>query len=73
MKNTLKNPLFSGISEKDKDKILTYLNITPVDYSKGENILNYGQKVSHMGIVLKGRVHVKKEDSTGQLIATELM
>jgi len=66
-------PLFEGVTEKEASDIIFYLNPAVKKYKKGRIILLAGEKVSDVGIILKGRAVIVKEDIRGnRSIITEL-
>jgi CRP-like cAMP-binding protein len=62
LKNSL---LFNGISENELPSILNCLSAYKKEYSKNQFILHKGESVSSIGMVLKGNVHIIKEDYWG--------
>lgn len=60
-----KSALFAGVCAKDVEKILQCFSASKKKYKKGEYILNAGDKVSSLGMVLCGSVHIIKEDFWG--------
>ncbi|MDR2507915.1 MAG: Crp/Fnr family transcriptional regulator [Candidatus Accumulibacter sp.] len=63
---TLKKcPLFTDISEGDLESLLSCLSGRRRNYSKGETLLAEGGRLSAVGIVLSGSVHIVKEDFFG--------
>lgn len=59
------NVLFDHISEKDFSAMLACLSAFHKTYSKKEVILNQGDKISSVGIVLKGTITISKTDYDG--------
>lgn len=63
---TLKKcPLFTDISGDNLESLLSCLSGRQKNYSKGETLLAEGGKLSAVGIVLSGSVHIVKEDFFG--------
>lgn len=62
LKNT---KLFSGITETEIEAMLSCLSATKRSYQKGECIFRKGELVSHVALLLKGCVHIQKEDYWG--------
>lgn len=68
-KNFLKNiELFKNIKSKDIDKVLNCLKAYKKTYSKNEYIINPGEKIDVIGVVLKGQVNIIKETISGNEI-----
>ena len=62
---TLSSPLFAGIEEKDLSSMLKCLDAYVRNYEKGETVFHIGDPVFEIGLVLKGRVYLTKEDRNG--------
>lgn len=64
--------IFKNIKEDDIVAMLSCLNAKINNYTKGEFIFIAGEKVTNLGIILKGNVHIIKEDFEGErtIIAT---
>lgn len=60
-----KIPLFSGISEENLKKLMVCLHSFEKSFRKGEIIIMDREKVHYVGIVLKGRVNLFKDDIWG--------
>ena len=60
-----KSPLFYNIAEKDLEIMLNCLSVQEKTYPKNTFIFNDGDNVSTVGIVLRGSVHIIKEDFWG--------
>lgn len=60
-----KNCLFTGIDENDLENMLGCLSANVKSFSKNEIIYMAGNKISKVGIVVDGRVHLVKEDILG--------
>lgn len=58
-------PLFSGISEENLKKLMVCLHSFEKSFRKGEIIIMDREKVRYVGIVLKGRVNLFKDDIWG--------
>lgn len=58
--------LFKNIKENDIIPMLSCLGTKINDYKKGQFIFSVGDKVDHIGILLKGNVHVIKENFEGE-------
>ena len=69
MKNNLsilkKSPLFAEIVETDINTMLHCLNATTKSFKKNNFIFSFNDKVSTVGIILSGSVHIVKEDFWG--------
>jgi CRP-like cAMP-binding protein len=57
--------LFSGIEPSELDRLLLCMSAKTVSCKKGEAVLELGQALRHLGIVLGGEVQVIKEDYYG--------
>lgn len=58
--------LFQGMDELQMHSILNCLKATIKEYQKDEYIFYMGNKISSMGLVLSGSVHLSKEDYWGR-------
>ena len=58
-------PLFSGITENEIQNLLLCLKAKELKFSKGEEICSYNNKKGILGIVLAGKVYIKKLDRDG--------
>ena len=58
-------PLFRQISAEDLGELLTCMGALRRRYRRGELILQRGDRVERLGLVLSGAVHVVKEDFWG--------
>ena len=65
LKILAKSSLFDGLKEKEAGNILFYLNPVVRKYKKGNIILEAGSKVTELGIILKGKAQIAKEDIRG--------
>jgi CRP-like cAMP-binding protein len=61
----LKCPLFESIAEKDLASLLSCLKAKKRKIEKGSFIFNAGDKVSSVGILLSGRLHIVADDFWG--------
>ncbi|MEI6102138.1 MAG: Crp/Fnr family transcriptional regulator [Eubacteriales bacterium] len=61
-------PLFEGLDRQEIGGILKCLNAHIRDFDEGNIILQAGQKVEEVGIVLEGSVQVVREDVHGNRI-----
>jgi CRP-like cAMP-binding protein len=59
-------PLFDGIGEKELDTILQCIGAEVKSLLKGEFALLAGDKVTHIGIVLRGELHILRECFDGK-------
>ena len=57
--------LFNNIKQKDKDKILSFLEANTLFYKKNTTILNSVKKESIIGIVQVGNIQITKTDYNG--------
>ncbi|MCR5289750.1 MAG: Crp/Fnr family transcriptional regulator [Treponema sp.] len=60
-----KNPLFAGISETDLPDVLTFLNGTVHQLSKGQTVFYSDTVIHQIGIVLEGRIQIESTDFWG--------
>lgn len=74
MINTLeKHPLFAGISKDNIKILLDCLVLHRKTYKKNEYIIQEGNKVPYVGILIYGRVYMEKEDASGNIyLITEI-
>jgi CRP-like cAMP-binding protein len=59
------HPLFENIKSKDIDKLLACLSVYQKGYKKNEYIIQIGNKIDFVGIILSGRVFMESEDFYG--------
>ena len=59
------SPIFNDVESKDREALLSCLKIYSRTYRKGEYILLEHDNVQDVGIVLRGTVHMLKEDVWG--------
>ena len=59
------SPIFNGVENKDREALLSCLKIYSRAYRKGEYIRLEHDNIQDVGIVLKGSVHMLKEDVWG--------
>ncbi|MGM0380128.1 MAG: Crp/Fnr family transcriptional regulator [Bacillota bacterium] len=68
-KNIFKNiQLFNNIDKKDIKKVLNCLKAYEKNYSKKEYIINPGDNIEIIGVVLEGQVNIIKETISGNEI-----
>ncbi|WP_232697500.1 Crp/Fnr family transcriptional regulator [Brevibacillus daliensis] len=60
-----KIPLFKGFKESEMESVLSCLHARKRSYQKNEIILLAGEAVTHIGIVLSGKVQIFREDIKG--------
>ena len=58
--------MFDGVEKKDLEKILACIDAKIIDVQKGEFVLLAGDKISHMGIVISGELHIIRECFDGK-------
>ncbi|MDL2253061.1 Crp/Fnr family transcriptional regulator [Ruminococcaceae bacterium OttesenSCG-928-I18] len=58
-------PLFRQIEPGDIPSMLQCLSAVKKGYRKGETVFSAGSAITHVGIVLTGRVHVEQNDYWG--------
>lgn len=58
-------PLFRGLSQEEVQQALTALYAHRHPFHKEELLLQAGERVTHMGLVLQGRVHIEHLDVWG--------
>lgn len=61
----MKNSLFKGIKVEEMESLLHCLHAYCKTYKKEEMILHHGDKVNHIGLLLKGTAHIIKDDYWG--------
>jgi CRP-like cAMP-binding protein len=61
----MKNRLFEGIEPENIESLLICLNCMRREYSKNEFIALEGEKLEHIGIIVKGSACVVKENKNG--------
>lgn len=67
--NVLKNSmLFSDIEENELDSMLVCLNAKIKDYKKDDFVFRVGDKITQVGFVLTGKVHIINEDYWGNRV-----
>ena len=59
------SPIFNGVENKDREALLSCLKIYSRAYRKGEYIRLEHDNIQDVGIVLRGTVHMLKEDVWG--------
>ncbi len=57
--------LFSGIREEEILTMLTCLGATQKSFAKGETVFCQGQRISFLPLLVKGELHLQKEDYWG--------
>ena len=57
--------LFNNIKQKDKEKILTFLEANTLFYKKNTTILTSVKKENIIGIVVEGNIQITKNDYNG--------
>lgn len=57
--------LFSGVGEEEINSMLKCLDATLHEYKKGEYVFRQGEYLSHIMILVKGKLHVQREDFWG--------
>ena len=60
------SPLFREIEKKELRAMLVCLGGQIKEYKKGTSIFRWGDKISKIGFVLKGNVHVLRETYWGK-------
>ncbi len=63
--NTIKSPLFSGLSEVELSAALEFLGARETKFKRGEHINNVGDRLGFFGLVLEGSVQVYTVDIDG--------
>ena len=58
-------PLFAGIREEELIRVLDCFGARPQKYEKGDAILNEGDKVRWIGVVIAGTVQIEQTDYYG--------
>lgn len=60
--------LFDGIFDDDVQKLYTCLNAFEGDFKSGEEVCSYDRAKSVLGVVISGKIIIKKIDSNGNTI-----
>lgn len=60
-----KTKLFSGVSEKEITAMLSCLGARLCTYKKGEYVLRQGEYISEITVLVKGGLHIQKDDYWG--------
>lgn len=60
-----KCPLFHGMTEKGMETVFQELRVMKKQYRKGEILLGEGTVPKEFGIILKGCIHILKEEFSG--------
>ena len=60
--------LFAGVGTHDIDSMMSCLSAKERNYKKNEFIFHTGDKVTQIGMVLEGTVHMMKEDVWGNVM-----
>jgi CRP-like cAMP-binding protein len=60
-----KSPLFQGISDPELVKMAKCLGARVKTYAKGDNVYLIGDFVREIGVVVRGHVHIVKDDAWG--------
>lgn len=60
-----KTQMFSGISDSDIEKMLDCLGARLCKYKKGNYILNQGEHIKDITILVEGALHIQKDDYWG--------
>ena len=61
----IQSKLFNGINEAEINAMINCLSPIKKEYEKNEYIYHCGENIKFMGLVLKGSVHILKEDYWG--------
>lgn len=60
-----KTELFEGIAEAEVEAVLRCLGFETREYEKGETVLRVGDRVKHLGLVVRGGVNIERVDVWG--------
>jgi len=60
-----KCPLFANIKDTDIESLLHCLQTKERHFAKGSTVFSHGSILTHIGIVLSGKVHIVQEDYWG--------
>lgn len=63
-----RSPLFRGIETEELSALLDCMGARPRRMKKGDTVLAAGERATHLGIVLAGRVQVSRLKADGQRI-----
>ena len=66
------NPLLQGISFSDFEKMLTCLSAKTTTYQKNTTILQSGDTINYIGIILSGNIKIIKENPNNQNTTTTI-
>lgn len=66
IKDIKHSPLFQGVKEEELTAMLGCLDGHIREYKKDTAIFRWGDKVSQIGLILKGNVHITKESYWGK-------
>ena len=59
--------LFEGINDDEIDEVLCRLSATEKNYRRDEYIFHAGERISSVALILRGSVHIQREDYWGNL------
>ena len=60
-----KTVLFYGVNEKEIESMLSCLQAKKYNFKKGEFVLNQGQGLDNILILVKGKLHIQRDDYWG--------
>ena len=60
-----KTRLFAGVDEDELGAMLGCLGASVQDYAKGSYVLRQGETISRLMVLVKGRLHIQKDDYWG--------
>ena len=60
-----KTKIFSGLSEKETESMLSCLDARVLQFKKGEYVLNCGEYLSELPLLVRGSLHIQNDDYWG--------
>ncbi|MBQ8300908.1 MAG: Crp/Fnr family transcriptional regulator, partial [Clostridia bacterium] len=54
--------LFADVNEQEIESMLGCLQAKIFDYKKGEYVLNQGEHLHHVMLLVKGKLHIQSDD-----------
>ena len=70
IKDLIHSPLFRGITEDELTAMLDCLSGHIREYKKDSSIFRWGDRITQIGLILKGNVHIVRESYWGCLLYT---
>lgn len=60
-----KSKPFTGFTDEELDEIISFLNLSPVNFTKGSTVFNQGDLTSRSGILLEGKIIAESVSYSG--------